>query len=133
MGISAVPDPDSTPPQSRATTTSFRIPIYWFNKVQEEAKQRDESLSAIYLRALTQYFGTFDNESWSTVDDPDFYDRSRFYTHSEDKKGHSFHVRANIPKPLGGELSALVQSGMVPAYRSVGAKPSFSTTRVAAS
>ena len=117
--LHAVPE-DGSKPQQRSTTTSFRIPTYWFNKVQDEAKRRDESLSAIYLRALTQYFGTFDNESWSTVDDTEFYDRTRFYTHSEDKKGHSFHVRANIPKPLGGELGSLVQSGMVPAYRSVG-------------
>jgi hypothetical protein len=117
--IHAVPD-DGSKPAQRSTTTSFRIPTYWFNKVQDEAKRVDESLSAIYLRALTQYFGTFDSESWSTVDDADFYDRTRFYTHSEDKKGHSFHVRANIPKPLGGELGSLVQSGMVPAYRSVG-------------
>ena len=117
--LAAVPDEGSSP-KARSTTTSFRIPTYWFDKVQEEAQNRDESLSAIYLRALTQYFGTFDNESWATVDDAEFYDRSRFYTHSEDKKGHSFHLRANIPKPLGGELGALVQSGMVPAYRSVG-------------
>jgi len=117
--IHAVPD-DGSKPTQRATTTSFRIPTFWFNKVQDEAKRRDESLSAIYLRALTQYFGTFDSESWATVDDADFYDRTRFYTHSEDKKGHSFHVRANIPKPLGGELGSLVQSGMIPAYRSIG-------------
>lgn len=117
--LHAVPE-DGSESKPRSTTTSFRIPTYWFEKVKEEAKLRDESISAIYLRALTQYFGTFDNESWSTVDDADFYDRSRFYTHSEDKKGHSFHLRANIPKPLGGELGSLVQSGMVPAYRSVG-------------
>lgn len=118
--LSPVPNDDSEPQSRRSTTTSFRIPQFWFNKVQEEAKRLDESLSSIYLRALTQYFGTFEAESWSTIDDADFYDRSRFYTHSEDKKGHSFHLRANIPKPLGGELGSLVQSGMVPAYRSLG-------------
>jgi len=112
--------PDDTPGASRATTTSFRIPTYWYNMAREEARRLDVSLSSVYLRALTTYFGTFDNQSWDTIDDPDAYDPSRFYTHSEDRKGHSFHARANIPKPLAGELNSLVQSGMVPAYRSIG-------------
>ena len=111
---------DTDTRSQRATTTSFRIPVYWYQRVKDEARRLDMSLSQVYLRALTTYFGTFENESWDTIDDPDAYDPSRFYTHSEDRRGHSFHVRANIPKPLGGELSSLVQSGMVPAYRSIG-------------
>ena len=118
--LQAVPDDDNGKPRPRAVTSSFRIPTYWFDKVQTEAQRLNISLSQVYLRALTEYFDTFDSESWSTIDDKDYYDPSRFYTHSEDRKGHSFHVRANIPKPLAGELSSLVQSGMVPAYRSIG-------------
>lgn len=118
--LHAVPDDDdTTKPRTRAVTTSFRIPTYWFDKVQAEAQRLNVSLSQVYLRALTEHFETFDSESWSTTDD-EFYDPSRFYTHSEDRKGHSFHVRANIPKPLAGELASLVQSGVVPAYRSIG-------------
>ena len=118
--LQAVPDDETGKPRPRAVTSSFRIPTYWFDKVQAEAQRLNISLSQVYLRALTEYFDTFDSESWSTVDDKDYYDPSRFYTHSEDRKGHSFHVRANIPKPLAGELNSLVQSGMVPAYRSIG-------------
>ena len=118
--LHAVPANSDSKPRPRAVTSSFRIPTYWFDKVQAEAQRLDISLSQVYLRALTEYFDTFDSESWSTVDDNDYYDPSRFYTHSEDRKGHSFHVRANIPKPLAGELSSLVQSGVVPAYRSIG-------------
>ena len=119
--LQAVPSDDDgdIQRQSRTITTSFRAPTYWYEKVRDEAKRLDRSLSYVYLKAITDYFDTFDSASWETVDD-DFYDPSRFYTHSEDRKGHSFHVRANIPKPLAGELSALVQSGMVPAYRSIG-------------
>lgn len=118
--LQAVPNSDDGKPRPRAVTSSFRIPSYWFDKVQAEARRLDVSLSQVYMRALTEYFETFDSESWSTIDDQDYYDPSRFYTHSEDRKGHSFHVRANIPKPLAGELASLVQSGIVPAYRSIG-------------
>ena len=116
--LEAVPNSGNSRP--RAVTSSFRIPTYWFDKVQGEAQRLDISLSQVYLKALTEYFQTFDNESWTTIDEHDYYDPSRFYTHSEDRKGHSFHIRANIPKPLAGELSSLVQSGIVPAYRSIG-------------
>jgi len=116
--LKSVDSPPAGP--TRATTTSFRIPTYWYNRARDEAKRLDISLSQMYLRALTHYFGTFEASAWETDDDPDSYDSTRFYTHSEDRKGHSFHVRTNIPKPLAGELSSLVQSGMVPAYRSIG-------------
>jgi len=111
------PDTSSTHSQ-RATTTSFRIPVFWYDKVKEEAERLDFSLSQIYLRALTQYFGTFQDDSWETSGDPEVYDPSRFYTHSQDKKGHGVSLRVKIPTPLAAEISVLTQSGMVPAYRS---------------
>jgi len=118
--LKPVPDPPVAPNQ-RATTTSFRIPIFWFNIVKEEAEKRDVSLSQVYLRALTEYFGTFkEGESWQTDDDADIYDPTRFYTHSQDKKGHSVTFHTPIPKPLAAEIGALAQSGMVPAYRGPG-------------
>lgn len=121
MALEAVPDPDA--PQRRgkpqSTTTSFRIPTYWFDKVKEEAEKSNVSMSAIYTRALTAFFDQHISSSWETTDE-DFYDPNRFYTHSEDKKGHSFHLRAPIPKPFAGELHALIKSGAVPQYRSLG-------------
>ena len=116
--LKAVPDGTGQPNQ-RALTTSFRIPVYWHNMVREEAERLDISLSQVYLRALMQYFGTFEGASWST-DDPEIYDESRFYTHSQDKKGHSVTIHFPLPKPLAGEMVNLANSGMVPAYRSIG-------------
>ncbi len=128
MAANLKPVPDSkkrttdtmTSVNERATTTSFRIPIYLYNKVRDEAERLDLSLSRVYMRALTEYFEMFKSESWDTVDDPDVYDPSRFYTHSQDKHGHSVTVHVPIPKPLAAELANLANSGIVPAYRSSG-------------
>jgi len=115
--LKAVPNQPLVPNQ-RATTTSFRIPVYWYNKVKEEADRLNVTLSTIYLRALTQYFGTFSEEAWGTADESD-YDPMKFYTRSQDKQGHSITLHIPIPKPLAGELGHLASSGMVPAYRSI--------------
>ncbi len=117
--LEAVPDDTSTSPGQRALTTSFRIPIVWHNRVKAEAERLDISLSQVYLRALMEYFNVFQDSSWST-DSPEVYDPSRFYTHAQDKKGHSNTIHFPISKPLAGEIAALVASGMVPAYRSPG-------------
>ncbi len=120
--LEAVPDPDSTPQRRgkpSTTVTSFRISTHWFDKVKAEAEKNNTSASQIYHRALAEYFGQkISNESWEVADD-DFYDPNEFYTASQDKKGHSFHMRVNLPKPLGGQLYALIQSAVVPQYRSV--------------
>ncbi len=115
-----VPDPDQQfDNRPRAVTSSFRIPTTLFDKVEAEAKRLDISKSHVYLRALTNYFEIFNSDSWSTVDDDDFYDPKRFYTHASDKHGHSFTTRVGIPKPMAGELAAIVESRAVPAYRSI--------------
>ncbi len=120
--LEAVPDPDSTPQRRgkpSTTVTSFRISTHWFDKVKAEAEKNNTSASQIYHRALAEYFGQkISNESWE-VDEGDFYDPNEFYTASQDKKGHSFHMRVNLPKPLGGQLYGLIQSAVVPQYRSV--------------
>lgn len=102
----------------RTTTTSFRIPVQLFNKVRDEAIRNDTSISRIYMEALTQYFATFNERAWETDGDHDDYNPSHFYTHSQDKKGHSVTIYTSITKPLAAELANLAQSGMVPAYRS---------------
>jgi len=105
---------------ARPVTSSFRIPVYWFEKVRDEAKRLDTSISQVYLRALSHYFGTFDSESWMTTEDAEVYETSKFYTKSQDTKGHSTTMRANVPKPFAGEVASLVASRIVPAYRSTG-------------
>lgn len=113
------PVPDTiTSVTERTTTTSFRIPVQLFNKVRDEATRNDMSVSRVYMRALTQYFTTFDDQAWETSGDAGEYDPTHFYTHSQDKKGHSVTIYTSIAKPLAAEISNLAQSGMVPAYRS---------------
>ena len=119
--LEAVPDPDTPQRRGKPATqvTSFRISTHWFDKVRAEAEKNNTSASQIYHRALAEYFGQkISNESWE-VEDDDFYDPNEFYTASQDKKGHSFHMRVNLPKPLGGQLYGLIQSAVVPQYRSV--------------
>lgn len=102
------------------TTTSFQIPDHWLERCGKEASELGISKTEVYLRAIAAYFNTRDNvSSWETVNpEDDFYDPKRFYTFGEDRKGHSFHVRVNVPKPMAGEVSALVASGRIPEYRS---------------
>ena len=120
--LHAVPSDDAAKPQ-RAQITSFRIPTYWYKKAQDEARRLDISITQVYMRALTQYFEFLKEgeSSWDVIDDEDGYSLSRFYTRSEDKKGHSFQTpRVGIPKPLAGEINSLIQSGVVPPWRSIG-------------
>ena len=106
---------------ARAASTSFRIPEYWLDRVRTEADRLNTSISQIYLAAITNYLGAFSAQSsWEVTGDEDAYDPARFYTKSQDRQGHSFSLRANIPKPLAGEINALVTSRIVPAYRSTG-------------
>ena len=116
--LKPVPNDDTHRVNERATTTSFRIPIPLFNKVKAEADRLNVSLSHVYMRALTNYFGMFESESWETTGDQDVYDPSRFYTRSQDNHGHSGTLHVPVPKPLLAEMTALANSGTVPAYRS---------------
>lgn len=101
--------------------TSFVITDYWDDKVKHEAARQSTTRSQIYARAIAEYFDNHYGGGLDTLDaaDDDLYDPQKFYTASQDKKGHSFHLRVNIPKPLAGEALSFVQSGRVPAYRSV--------------
>ncbi len=115
--LKSVPDDNTPTPHQRATTTSFRIPVVLYNKIKEITDKTGESLTTFYLKALTQYFGTFDEDSWATVTDAESYDPFRFYTFSQDKHGHSGTLHVPFPKPLLAEMAALASSGVVPAYR----------------
>lgn len=108
-------------PRQGKKRTSFVIPQHWEDYVDKEAAQQGTSKSQIYLRALAVYKEQHEGgaSSWDTVDGYDDYDPHAFYTASQDKKGHSFHLRMNIPKPLAAECIALVQSGKIPQFRSI--------------
>ncbi len=101
----------------RKITTSFQIPQLWYDRVESEASRLSTSRTNVYMRALAAYFEAFSKGSWEVENDD--YDPTRFYTKSEDAKGHSYHARVNIPKPLAGEIAELISSGAVPQYRSV--------------
>ncbi len=104
----------------RAIRTSFVINPYWHDWVEEISERMGISKSQIYLTALSEYRDRMEGkavDAWDTADDDPGYDPHHFYTHSQDKKGHSFHARVNLPKPLAGAIGALVQSGRIPQYR----------------
>lgn len=102
--------------------TTFVITEYWDEQVEREASRQNTNRSQVYLRAIAEYFDNHygDVSTLDLADDSDdLYDPNKFYTASQDKRGHSFHLRVNIPKPLAGEAGAFVQSGRVPAFRSI--------------
>lgn len=108
---------------SKSSRTSFVIPGEWSEYVNEEAARLGASKSSIYMQALAEYRAArTDGEglsAWDTIEDDKGYDPHHFYTHSQDKKGHSFHLRVNFPKPLAGAIGALIQTGIIPQYRTI--------------
>lgn len=90
-----------------------------WEEVTLAARREGVSQSAIVIRALTQFFATqITRSSWQTEDEGAWYDERKFYTYSEDKKGHSSYVRLWIPKNLAGQIGRVVNSGQIPEYRS---------------
>jgi len=54
--------------------------------------------------------------SWETASSG--YDRRKFYTQVTDKKGHWHQYNIKLPTTIGGEISKIVQSGVVEEYTS---------------
>jgi len=109
-------------PKPQTSRTSFIINEYWREWVEQESLRLNASKSSIYLTALAEYRERQEGAggaAWDTVDDDVSYDPHHFYTHSQDKKGHSFHLRVNLPKPLAGAAGALIQTGRIPQYRTI--------------
>lgn len=52
--------------------------------------------------------------AWTTSNDG--YDARSFYTQSSDSKGHHAKIQVKIPTNIAGEISRLVQSGVIPEY-----------------
>ena len=103
--------------------TSFVINSNLLEWVEQEADRLNASKSSIYVTALAEYRASREQnnglDAWDTIDEDDPYDPHHFYTHSQDRKGHSFHMRVNLPKPLAGAAGALIQTGRIPQYRTI--------------
>ncbi len=100
-------------PRSFSTTNEL------WQEVTQAASREHVSQSAIISRALVQFFATkIQRSSWDTEDESSWYDIKKFFTYSEDKKGHSIQIRLWVPKNLAGQIGRVANSGQIPEYRS---------------
>lgn len=103
-------------PRSWSTTDEF------YEQIMEEASREGMSVSHLVTTAVREYLSRQDApvSSYETSDDDDeFYMVRKFYTYSEDKRGHSETVRVALPKNLAGQLSRICKSGQVPELRTL--------------
>ena len=103
----------------RRKTHSFSTTEDLWEEVAQTAAKEHASQSSIISRALQQYFAAkVVRSSWDTDEESAWYNPRKFYTFSEDKKGHSIQIRLWIPKNLAGQIGRVVNSGQIPEYRS---------------
>lgn len=103
-------------PRSWSTTDEF------YEQIMEEASREGMSVSSLVTQAVREYLSRQDApvSSYETSDEDDeFYMVKKFYTYSEDKRGHSETVRVALPKNLAGQLSRICKSGQVPELRTL--------------
>ncbi len=101
-------------------TKSFYTRADIWGQVEDIASAEGVSISAVISRAIHEYLQRdFTKSSWDTLPDDDWYDERRFYTYSQDKKGHSVQARFAIPKNVAGGIRRVVDSGAIPEIRSV--------------
>lgn len=90
-----------------------------WGKVEQEAAESGSSYSAVVNRALGTHFQQLiARSSWSLEDDEGWYDEKKFYTYTEDKKGHSAKIALVVPKNIAGVVQKIVGSNRVPELRS---------------
>jgi hypothetical protein len=101
------------------TRSFYTRPELW-KQIEEMASAQGVAISAVVNRAIHEYLQRdFTKSSWDTMPEDDWYDERRFYTYSQDKKGHSVTARFAIPKNVAGGIKRLVDSGAIPEIRSV--------------
>lgn len=101
-------------------TRSFYTQSELWAQLEEIASAQGVAVSTIINRAIHEYLQRdFTRSSWDTMPEDDWYDERRFYTYSQDKKGHSVTARFAIPKNVAGGIKRLVDSGTIPEIRSV--------------
>lgn len=100
-------------------TQSFYTTESLAEEVSKAASRDHVSQSAIINEALTQYFSTkVTRSSWDTDEESSWYSPRKFYTYSEDKKGHSIQIRLWVPKNVAGQIGRVINSEQIPEYRS---------------
>ena len=100
------------------TRSFYTKPEVW-RQVEDIASAEGVSISAVVSRAIHEYLQRdFTKSSWDTMPDDEWYDEQRFYTYSQDKKGHSVIARFAIPKNVAGGIKRVVDSGAIPEIRS---------------
>ncbi len=100
-------------------TKSFYTQSDIWGQLEEIASASGTSVSSVIARAIHEYLQhDFTRSSWDTMPEDDWYDEQRFYTYSQDKKGHSVTARFAIPKNVAGGIKRLVDSGYIPELRS---------------
>lgn len=100
-------------------TESFYTTDSLSSEIAQAAQREGVSKSEIVNRALAQHFATkITRSSWDTEDVNSWYDERKFYTYSEDKKGHSIQIRLWVPKNVAGQIGRVVNSEQIPEYRS---------------
>jgi hypothetical protein len=103
-------------PRSWSTTDEF------YEQITDEASKQGMSVSSLVTNALREYLSRQDAPASSfetTAEDDDFYMVKKFFTYSEDKRGHSSQVRVTLPKNLVGQLSRICKSGQIPELRTI--------------
>jgi hypothetical protein len=100
-------------------TRSFYTRADLWAQIEEIASAQGVAISTVISRAIHEYLQKdFTRGSWDTLPDDDWYDEQRFYTYSQDKKGHSSIAKFALPKNIAGGIKKLVDSGNIPELRS---------------
>lgn len=111
--------PHERPSMARRKPHSFSTTNELWREVAQAAAREHVSQSTVISRALLQYFSTkVTRSSWDTDEESSWYNAKKFYTYSEDKKGHSIQIRLWVPKNLAGQVGRVVNSGQIPEYKS---------------
>ena len=98
---------------------SFYTSLDIWGQLEEVASSEGVSISNIISRSIHEYLQKdFLRSSWDTLPEDDWYDERRFYTYSQDKKGHSVTARFSVPKNIAGHIKRIVDSGVIPELRS---------------
>ncbi len=98
---------------------SFYTSVDIWSQLEEIASSEGVSISNIISRSIHEYLQKdYLRSSWDTLPEDDWYDERRFYTYSQDKKGHSVTARFSVPKNIAGHIKRIVDSGVIPELRS---------------
>lgn len=100
-------------------TKSFYTSSEIWTQLEDMASAEGGSVSQIISRAIHEHLQKdFLRSSWDTLPEDNWYDERRFYTYSQDKRGHSVTARFAIPKNIAGHIKRIVDSGVIPELRS---------------